>query len=742
MVMTSMPQTDPWQKLASICNPLVFQAPKTWGDPLRRATMEMPQNVEGAVRYIRNNLTGRPWMDHLVLMTAVLYSQNLQYRTVLSSLSTIHCSFTPIFVELQLQSMLEWNVDKHFPLYLSGQIVTAHTAEQRLAFWRAYQAGSRHLKRWLSGLPLAEQMRYAPFVLPFPDDPQELARLSGWKQVIAERQAKRKADTDAIMPFYGELRAQAHLRYNLLIRLRKAYRQAIQRVEDQKAALPLEFELREGSNDKGGEKASERLVFRLWDRRTFVKYHHDSYSRKVHGEVARQSRTYSDEKNTYLLEFVRTQAESGDQPTTSLWFLELLEHDVVGHTSYGPPEVVEARRAWLRAQGYEEDGADEQTDPFKAQTKGVLHPPHTGSARFTKMARAKTDTLFIPIEPFCVAATFGMVALQILTANGMRVGELQQIRASAECIIPIVLAAEPKAQDHSPTVHWAVRAIPKGHRQPATYYFDEEHLRLLSVLKLILCDHYGIDPKTGADLPVVRLRGNNKHRFAPDRYLFQYDHSGLHEDDIRASIRFLVHGLAFQTLEGRRVIIRPHLLRHGFATWALNVAKEPIDIVAAILNQRNLDVTKYYGRPNPRAIAERTHGLMNQISSYIDVDDLVLRSPEELREQLEKAQQTHGTLAHVRGGRCLLSGECPIFFACIGCSAKIPDPAQRGELEEFQQTTLMQIERARKRGLKLEVIQYQKKLKQCEGELKEIEMIEAYREDEKREPEVHFEIDA
>jgi hypothetical protein len=244
------------------------------------------------------------------------------------------------------------------------------------------------------------------------------------------------------------------------------------------------------------------------------------------------------------------------------------------------------------------------------------------------------------------------------------------------------------------------------------------------------------------DLPVVRLRGNNKHRFAPDRYLFQYDHSGLHEDDIRASIRFLVHGLAFQTLEGRRVIIHPYLLRHGFATWALNVAKEPTDIVAAILNQRNLDVTKYYGRPNPRAIAERTHGLMNQISSYIDVDDLVLRSPEELREQLEKAQQTHGTLAHVRGGRCLLSGECPIFFACIGCSAKIPDPAQRGELEEFQQTTLLQIERAHKRGLKLEVIQYQKKLKQCEGELKEIEMIEAYREDEKREPEVHFEIDA
>ncbi len=131
---------------------------------------------------------------------------------------------------------------------------------------------------------------------------------------------------------------------------------------------------------------------------------------------------------------------------------------------------------------------------------------------------------------------------------------------------------------------------------------------------------------------------------------------------------------------------------------------------------------------------------MNQISSSIDVDDLIVRSPGELREQLEKAKLTHGTLARVRGGSCLLSGECPIFFACVGCSAKIPDPAQRGELEEFQHITLMQIERARKRGLTLEVIQYQKKLRQCDAELKEMDMIKACREDENREPEVNFEI--
>jgi hypothetical protein len=153
-------------------------------------------------------------------------------------------------------------------------------------------------------------------------------------------------------------------------------------------------------------------------------------------------------------------------------------------------------------------------------------------------------------------------------------------------------------------------------------------------------------------------------------------------------------------------------------------------------------VTKYYGRPNPRLIAERSHGLMRQISSYIDVTELTLRGPEELRTLLQKAKQTHGTLNRTRGGRCLLCGECPIFFACIGCSAKVPDPAQRSEVEETKQVVLIQIEQARKKGLILEAAQYEKKLRQCNAELREMDMMEAARADEAREPEVDFDVEA
>jgi hypothetical protein len=425
-----------------------------------------------------------------------------------------------------------------------------------------------------------------------------------------------------------------------------------------------------------------------------------------------------------------------------LWFVELLEHEVLETLSYNSPQELEAKQTWLREQGYGED-EDKIIQPFLTKTPGVLKSTvASGESKFIQFARQQTGVIFIPVEPLYGAATFGMVALHIFTANGMRIGEILQLRASSECIVPMVIPPSPEASDQSPQVHWAVHAVPKGHRSAATYYLDDEHLRLLSLIKLMLCEHYDIDLKSGGDLPIVAMYARNKHRFPPGRYLFQYHHRGLFEEDLRACMKFLVHGLVFQTLDGRRVMILPHLLRHGFATWALNVAKEPIDIVAAILNQKNLAITKYYGRPNQRLIAERSHGLMNQISSYIDVDDLILRSPEELRELIKKAQKTHGTLARTRGGRCLLSGECPILFACIGCSAKVPDPAQRGEVEEAREVLLIQKQRAQKKGLTLEVIQYQKKIKQCDAELKEMDLMEACRQDEQREPEVDFEIDA
>ncbi|MGV7643072.1 hypothetical protein PJN11_29120, partial [Mycobacterium kansasii] len=84
------------------------------------------------------------------------------------------------------------------------------------------------------------------------------------------------------------------------------------------------------------------------------------------------------------------------------------------------------------------------------------------------------------------------------------------------------------------------------------------------------------------------------------------------------------------------VTVKSHLLRHAFATEAVQRQKIPIDIVAKILHQRDLNVTEYYSSPTATQVAHAVGELHDAIASYVDIDEVILRSPEELRRELEE----------------------------------------------------------------------------------------------------------
>jgi hypothetical protein len=163
--------------------------------------MEKPQQLEGMVRYIQNNVVGSPWCDALVLAMAVEYSHKVQYKTLLAAVTTLHRGLRSLFSTFSLEAMNQWEVDKHLSLYLSHQVIIEDTSSQRVAFWQAYQTASRHVKHWLNSLPSEQQKQYGRYIFPYPDDPLEMARLSERRTYLYERQQKRKEDTDAIMPF-------------------------------------------------------------------------------------------------------------------------------------------------------------------------------------------------------------------------------------------------------------------------------------------------------------------------------------------------------------------------------------------------------------------------------------------------------------------------------------------------------------------------------------------------------------
>lgn len=65
----------------------------------------------------------------------------------------------------------------------------------------------------------------------------------------------------------------------------------------------------------------------------------------------------------------------------------------------------------------------------------------------------KAQSLLIDVEPFYVACTFGLLAINILTTTGARINELLQINNTKECIL-IKMVKE--------KLHFSFKAIPKG----------------------------------------------------------------------------------------------------------------------------------------------------------------------------------------------------------------------------------------------------------------------------------------
>src|SRR5260370_12095946 len=140
--------------------------------------------------------------------------------------------------------------------------------------------------------------------------------------------------------------------------------------------------------------------------------------------------------------------------------------------------------------------------------------------------------------------------------------------------------------------------------------------------------------------------------------------------------------MVFQTSAGTPVVIKPHLLRHAFATYAVNIEGLPLDLVAKWLQQKNLEVTGYYSEMPEYMQVEQHASFVARLATQINIREAILRSPEEIQKQAEAARKSVGMLVPVAGGECMLDAFCPNQFDCIHCPAKAPDPEKRYQVEE------------------------------------------------------------
>jgi hypothetical protein len=280
-----------------------------------------------------------------------------------------------------------------------------------------------------------------------------------------------------------------------------------------------------------------------------------------------------------------------------------------------------------------------------------------------------------------------------------------------------------------------LRLVPKGSDKLADYFVGAETQRNFEKTVQLLKEHYHLAP--GDRLPSVPFDPNNgrAHRFPARPYLFQFNGHHLTDWAVTACMRFLCHGLVFQTRDGQVVPLKAHTLRHVFATHAHHVEHLPLDVVAIMLHQKNLEVTGYYAAPQWEQVVTATDLLLDRFATHLgEVGEILVRTPAELHQQYESARQQVGTLTRVIGGECTCHALCPVSFACTGCVYKVPDPARREEIVEQRQWAMVRLEQVKRRRVGPEIVKMQALLQRCDAELEEMTLVEHYRKDELYDP--------
>ncbi|MEI2311260.1 site-specific integrase [Bacillus nitratireducens] len=663
------------------------------------------------IKYFLNHCLGTPWQNQLLLAMLISGDRNFVPQTVLKNISHINVRFKDIFQTYDLQTFTNFDTEKHMYDYFKGLIYPEHSNSQRATLLRWYKTVAHSTKKWISSKLNQEQQEYfQQFLLPMLRFDSREFTFS--KQAKEQAQITRKSETDAIVPYLPQMRAEANFRWNQIKRLREAYLTACKQAEHRD--LPLEFHY-----DEPG-RIGERFYFRLWDKSSFVLYHKRKFKKSIVKSAEQCTGTYSEVNNQYFVEFLKAEQLENDDVAEGLWFAEILQEGVFGKWHQNlTEEEVQQKRKLLFLWGYGEKNLTVNPEPFCARHKGILF-----TSKFVSLHNSKAEGILFDVEPLYVAITFGLLAVDILTTTGARLDELLQLNSEKNSLRAIKVNGDLK---------FFFYATPKGRDTPESYPISNQTFQLIKRVNLILKEHYN------GTIPSVTYRGDRLHLFRePKPYFFQYNTKALHRNTIISCLRFLLHGLFYETQEGEPVVIKAHLLRHAFATEAVQRQEIPIDIVAKILHQRDVNVTRYYSEPTPSQVAEKIGELHGVIANYVDFDEAILRSPEELQREWEEHKAKIGVYNNVLGGICVTDKVCPVKMACLGCVAKIPQPEKKHELLETIELSKDMEKRFVSMGLTIEVNKAKQMRKLARNELKEIELIEKYQEEQKYGPHISF----
>jgi integrase len=366
-------------------------------------------------------------------------------------------------------------------------------------------------------------------------------------------------------------------------------------------------------------------------------------------------------------------------------------------------DTIATQKAFFLKHGY-------SSQMYWEQTPGLLKPlrKHVGSDVI--FLEREHGYRFLHTEGIYATCLFAHMVVRMQTITGARIGEVQQVSQNPDCIKELA-GIGPKA-----TTRWLLRMIPKGRRERGDYFIDSDTKDVLAEVVRFHRQMLGVKK-----LPIVNHQSS---KYARDRYLLQWNGLPLDQSTLNTALRFLLHGAVIDS-GGVGVHLTSHVLRHGFATEMASL-KVPVEVIAQILHQRHVEVTRYYSRPTKQQVMQAAELLF---VDRIDMAAEALRSPDEIAQMLRKAEGQIGALTEVLGGTCVVSNMCPAKFACVGCSGNAPDPERRYQIEKKRSWALQQISWANREGLPAEERQMKQLVQDCDLMLEEMGLIERARSD-------------
>lgn len=663
-----------------IVDPEIFNAPNT-----RMTLKKIPKKLNQRVlQYLVKYCNKKEYTSTLLLLALILESRNCTSSYIYNIICLLAKRLNKLFHNNSYNEY-RYNITPILDSYLFKD--KTDSDRTKYDFFKRYNTALGYFSTWFQTLKEKDKETFLPFILPYYE--HELFK-NKLKQIHTNRteKRKRKSVVDLIMENFPKFRNESKSRSLLIEKIYLYF------VNSNHCGI---FTIIHGNL---------KLDFEIIEIKDLLSnYHVEDIPENIN-------------PNEKLIKFISINGNSDPNSLSTFWLYDMCKYGLFHHSPLN-----EECEQWLTSWKYSAYWLNSVPTNFLTWKE----------PKFFYLLCRLTNSVFLPIESLFLPSKFAALAIELITTNGMRINEVMQVNISKDCLVQLIIPIYKENNIIDRKIRYSLRTLPKGENNKILHdnFVSNEAIEMIYNLTQLLQEYYSLSENQ--TLPIIsysKYHGSFE-KFEDAPYLFQLNKVALSSQAIANSIKFILHGLNYNSNENTAVAITPHLLRHCFATHAVNVAKIDVDIIGKILHQKTLSVTQYYSEPTRAMIAESNEVYLAFLDNSLDVDEVLKRSPPELVQQFKDYQSSCGTLANVIGGHCTSHGICKAQFSCIGCAAKVPDPAQKNQLVNQKAWAENQISYFQAEGLYPEVQKLTKVVNAVDRELDEIKNIEEYAKEKK-----------